>query len=76
MSNKHYWTEERRQEQRDRINAVKPWLKSTGAKTAAGKATVSRNAYKGGVLQQLRALNIELNRELAAMREFNKMARP
>ena len=37
MSNKHYWTEERRQEQRDRINAVKPWLKSTGAKTAAGQ---------------------------------------
>lgn len=61
MSNKHYWTEERRQEQRDRINAVKPWLKSTGAKTAAGKATVSRNAYKGGIASNINELVKQAN---------------
>ena len=61
MGNQHYWTEERRQEQRDRINAVKPWLKSTGAKTAAGKATVSRNAYKGGIASNINELVKQAN---------------
>lgn len=70
------WTPERRQRQAEAIRSWRPWARSTGPTSAAGKARSSRNAYKGGVLQQLRALNIELNRELAAMREFNKMALP
>jgi len=35
-----------RQEYRERINRVKPWLKSTGAKTPEGKAIVSMNSLK------------------------------
>jgi len=39
-------TLKQRQLQRERINRVKPWLKSTGAKTIAGKAKSSMNALK------------------------------
>ena len=35
-----------RQEYRERINRVKPWLKSTGAKTPEGKAISKMNALK------------------------------
>lgn len=70
------WTLERRQRQAELIRQWQPWKQSTGPQSAEGKARSSRNAYKGGVSQQLRALNIELRRELAAMREFNRMARP
>ncbi|MFZ3193853.1 MAG: hypothetical protein WA154_11695 [Moraxellaceae bacterium] len=47
MSSKDWWTNERRQAQRERINKIKPWLKSTGAITAEGKAVISMNAFKG-----------------------------
>lgn len=47
MSSKDWWTNERRQAQRERINQIKPWLKSTGAITAQGKAVISMNAFKG-----------------------------
>ena len=70
------WTLERRQRQAELIRQWQPWKQSTGPQSAEGKARSSRNAYKGGVSQQLRALNIELRRELAAMREFTRMARP
>lgn len=42
------WTEERRRAQAERCRANKPWDKSTGPKTEAGKARVSMNAYKYG----------------------------
>lgn len=61
MSNSHYWTDERKQAQRDRINQTKPWLKSTGAKTLEGKAKVSRNAYKGGLWLRMAELNKKVN---------------
>jgi hypothetical protein len=35
---------------------------------------VSRNAWQGGHLAQLRELSKELNAELAEMRRFNRMA--
>ena len=72
MGNQHYWTEERRQEQRDRINAVKPWLKSTGAKTAAGKATVSRNANKGGIASNINELVKQANAMFKEQKEAIK----
>ena len=40
------WTEEAREKQRQLIFQRKPWLKSTGATTLAGKATSSQNARK------------------------------
>ena len=72
MGNQHYWTEERRQEQRERINAVKPWLKSTGAKTSKGKATVSRNAFKGGHMARVKALAKQVNAMVKEQREALK----
>ncbi len=42
------WTPEQKRRQAKLINDWKPWEQSTGAKTAQGKAIVSRNAYRGG----------------------------
>ena len=74
MGNSSYWTAERRQEQRERINRVKPWLKSTGATTPEGKAKVSRNAYKGGHMVRIRELakqaNAMLREQKAALKRI------
>ena len=51
------WTLEQRKQQSLKIAQWQPWQHSTGAKTIEGKAKSSRNAYKGGVRQQLKALN-------------------
>ena len=51
------WTEEQRKQQSLKIRQWQPWQHSTGATTIEGKAKASRNAYKGGVRQQLKALN-------------------
>ncbi len=40
------WDEASKQRQRERINTVKPWLKSTGAKTTKGKERSKMNALK------------------------------
>lgn len=40
------WTEEARQKQRERIMQIRPFEKSTGARTAQGKAISSQNAVK------------------------------
>ena len=50
------WTTERRQRQAQLIKQWQPWQHSTGARTAEGKAIASRNAFKGGVKQQLKEL--------------------
>ncbi len=39
-------TPKQRRLQSERINRVKPWLKSTGPKTAEGKAKASMNRVK------------------------------
>ncbi len=41
------WTPERRAKQAEAIRRNKPWLRSTGPRTAEGKAIASRNADKG-----------------------------
>jgi len=55
------WTEERKQRQRELIQNWKPWLKSTGARTAKGKAKVAKNAIKSGNSLAVRELIKELN---------------
>lgn len=40
----------------------KPWLQSTGPTTAAGKATVSRNAFQGGYWREMRDMVRDLNK--------------
>ncbi len=70
------WTPERRARQAELIKSWKPWQQSTGPTSAEGKARSSRNAWQGGMRQQLRTLSKDLNAELAAMRDFNRLARP
>jgi hypothetical protein len=50
------WTTERRQKQAAMIRTWKPWEQSTGPKTPEGKAASSRNTWKGGHRQKLRAI--------------------
>ena len=53
------WTVEQRAQQSVKIRQWQPWARSTGARTAEGKAASSRNAYKGGeraVLREMAAL--------------------
>lgn len=42
------WTQERKEKQRAAIYRWRPWEKSTGPKTLAGKDAVARNAWKHG----------------------------
>lgn len=48
------------------IRKWRPWEKSTGPRTEAGKAAVAQNAFKGGERQLLR----KLRREFAQQREI------
>ena len=61
------WTAERRARAAETAQRVKPWLRSTGPKTAEGKAISSMNRYQGAKREasraqarQIRALWIEL----------------
>ena len=46
------WTEEQKQMQREVISRSKPWLKSCGPRTVAGKVVVSQNSVKHGLNRQ------------------------
>jgi hypothetical protein len=61
------WTAERRAQQAAAIQRWKPWEKSTGPRTAEGKAIVSRNAFKG-------AKRIALRRQMREVRQFIREA--
>lgn len=50
------WTPERRAQQAEMIRQWQPWIRSTGALTPEGKAASSRNAYKGGLREELREM--------------------
>lgn len=63
------WTPERRARQAELIRTWRPWAKSTGPRTAEGKARTSRNGFKGGSRAQLRDLARELNAALREQRE-------
>ena len=52
-----HWTARERQRQAVLIKQWQPWQHSTGARTLEGKAIASRNAYKGGERQQLKAIS-------------------
>ena len=57
------WTQERRARQAERIRQWRPWEKSTGPRTEAGKETVSQNAFKGGTWRLLRELSSALREQ-------------
>jgi hypothetical protein len=60
------WTAERRRRQSELIRSWRPWERSTGPRTPAGKAAVARDAYSGGVRPLLR----ELAQALRQQRHF------
>lgn len=76
------WTLQQRTEQSIKIQEWQPWQHSTGAKSAAGKAKVSRNAYTGSFRQRQRfgqwllhnQLGIELSTSTQHSRFFADMA--
>lgn len=43
------WTPEARAAQSALMHRLKPWKKSTGPRTAAGKAKAAKNSYKTGL---------------------------
>ena len=50
------WTPERRARQAELIRNWRPWEQARGPRTAEGKAASSRNAFKGGLREELRLL--------------------
>ena len=61
------WTLEQRQQQSARIRAWSPWLRSTGPRTAEGKALASRNGWNGGTRELLRDLARALREQRHAL---------
>lgn len=68
LGNRHGWTPERRARQAALIATWRPWERSTGPRTAAGKAASSRNAYRGG----WRAYMREVRKFISECRTFGK----
>ena len=52
------------------IRTWQPWQQATGPRTPDGKATASRNAYKGGHWLMLRELARMVNAEVKAGRDL------
>ena len=64
------WTPERRARQAELIRTWRPWEQATGPRTDDGKATASRNAFRGGHLLKLRELSRMLNAQIREAREL------
>ena len=58
------WSQERRAKQAKAIRRWAPWKRSTGPQTDEGKASSSRNAWKGGQWLTNREMLKELGRLL------------
>lgn len=59
------WTLERRQRQSQQIRSWKPWQRSTGPRTAEGKARTAMNGFRGGRRKAERELRKLLRQALA-----------
>src|SRR5688572_15434882 len=57
------WTSERRARQAELIHRWRPWERSTGPKTPAGRTKVAQSAWKGGVRPMLRKLAGQLREQ-------------
>jgi len=69
------WTRERKARQAELIRTWKPWERATGPRTPDGKATASRNAFKGGHWLMLRELSRMVNAEIRAARDLAETVR-
>ncbi len=66
------WTPERRARQAARIRIWAPWARSTGPKTATGKAKSARNSYKhGGRARDMRLISRALSAQFRYLRTVN-----
>ena len=65
------WTAERRARQAEAIRLWQPWTRSTGPRTAEGKARTAMNGYKGDTRDMLRTLR----RLLGEQRDYNNLVR-
>ena len=61
------WTPARKARQAALIRNWRPWERSTGPKSLAGKAVSANNAFKGGFGAELRALRKEVNAKIKAV---------
>lgn len=64
------WTPERRARQAALIHSWRPWTQSTGPRTPEGKAKASRNADKGNLWGEIKAVRRLLNAEIRKAREI------
>lgn len=62
------WTPERRKKQSEAIRQWQPWNKSTGPRTAEGKAIASQNAYTGGTRLFMRRIAASLRDQRDALK--------
>lgn len=65
-----HWTAKQRAQQSEMIRRWQPWTRSTGARTAEGKARSSRNAYRGGVRDMLREMAALLRAQREGLKEI------
>ena len=65
------WTQERRQKQSAAIRRWKPWERSTGPRTSAGKATASQNANKGYDWLGIRRIAAALHKNKKSLDELS-----
>jgi hypothetical protein len=64
------WTADRKARQAALIRSWRPWERSTGPRTANGKAKASKNAWKGGEWLQLRELSRRVHAEIRAAKNL------
>ncbi len=64
------WTPQRRARQAAAIRRWRPWEKSTGPKSAEGKARSARRGFKGGYREHLRELSRVLRESGEALRRL------
>lgn len=69
------WTPERRARQAELIRSWRPWEKSTGPRTAEGKARSRQNADRGGQRQEMRGLLRALREALAEQQQSLELQR-
>jgi hypothetical protein len=73
MTRSSGWTAERRARQARLIHQWQPWRKSTGPKTAQGKAISSRNAYKPASIRRvLQAIAVDVRGAVQRLKKATK----
>lgn len=64
------WTLEQREQQAAAISRWSPWKSSTGSKSEAGKAVVSRNGFKGARWREVRDMVKAFNQVMREQRDM------